>query len=96
MYSEWTFVNAFPEEQVQQLASQLSLPPIIARILLNRGIESLEDARFFFRAGLDHLYDPFLMADMTKAVDTIQQAIEKRKKILEEITQVTQKLSRLK
>lgn len=82
MYSEWTFVNAFPEEQVQQLASQLSLPPIIARILLNRGIESLEDARFFFRAGLDHLYDPFLMADMTKAVDTIQQAIEKRKKIL--------------
>ncbi len=82
MYFEWTFVDSHPSEWVDRLASELSVPPIIAQILLNRGITSLEDAKYFFRAGLEHLHDPFLMADMQRAVERIQTAVEQKQRIL--------------
>ncbi|RMD91435.1 MAG: single-stranded-DNA-specific exonuclease RecJ, partial [Calditrichaeota bacterium] len=82
MYSQWTFVQSFPNDEVSRLADQLSVPPIIARILLNRGIETVEDAKFFFRAGLQDLHSPFLMKDMDTAVQRISQALENNESIL--------------
>ncbi|MDQ7065574.1 MAG: single-stranded-DNA-specific exonuclease RecJ, partial [candidate division KSB1 bacterium] len=82
MYFEWTFVDSHPSEWVDRLASELSVPPIIAQILLNRGITSLDDAKYFFRAGLEHLHDPFLMADMDLAVERIREAVEQKQRIL--------------
>ncbi|RMF68817.1 MAG: single-stranded-DNA-specific exonuclease RecJ, partial [Calditrichaeota bacterium] len=82
MYIEWMFVDSHPQDAIQQLAEELSLPPIIAKILFHRGITSLEDARYFFRAGLESLHDPFLMADMPAAVDRIEEAVQKGERIL--------------
>lgn len=82
MENKWTITHAVSEEAVARLASQLSLPKILARVLLNRGIETFDDARNYFRAGLEGLYDPFLMADMDKAVACTLDALRNKKKIL--------------
>lgn len=82
MELQWITENTFPEETISALANQLNLPPILARILYNRGIETFDDAKIFFRAGIESLHDPFLMADMEAAVDCVISALEAKKKVL--------------
>lgn len=82
MHTSWKISNAFSDETVTHLASQLSIPKIFSRVLLNRGIETFDDAKNYFRADLDDLYDPFLMADMDKAVECAIDALQSKKKIL--------------
>ena len=64
------------------LASELAIPPLVARLLVGRGIEDPGAADRFLNPRLDHLHDPFLMADMGKAVERLRQAIAEREKIL--------------
>lgn len=72
-----------PEEQkVKELQSALSIQESLCRILVNRGIESFDEAREFFNPSLSGLHDPWLMKDMDKAVARIQSAISKKEKIL--------------
>ena len=54
----------------------------MAILLLNRGIETFEQAKLFFRPSLDHLHNPYLMKDMDKAVTRIELAIKNNEKIL--------------
>lgn len=70
------------EERVQLLEQQLRIHPILCRILVQRGIETLETAQQYFRPQLDHLHDPWLMKDMDKAVSRIMQAFQAEEKIL--------------
>ena len=49
---------------------------------LQRGIETYEEAKTFFRPSFDDLHDPFLMKDMDKAVKRIEKAIDKGENIL--------------
>ena len=51
-------------------------------MLVQRGIETYEDAKAFFRPELDKLHDPFLMRDMDKAINRITTAIERNERIL--------------
>jgi single-stranded-DNA-specific exonuclease len=51
-------------------------------MLIHRGITNYDDAKYFFRPDLRHLHDPFLMADMEKAIERIEAAIAKEEKIL--------------
>lgn len=69
-------------ESTAQLQRELNIHPIICKILLQRGIDSLAKARSFFRPSLEELHDPFLMKDMHNAVQRILAAIEKKEKIL--------------
>jgi single-stranded-DNA-specific exonuclease len=78
----WLFPEENDQTQIRELAVSLNVPLIVARILLNRGISSFEEAKLFLRPSLDHLHDPFLMRDMGSAVDRIHQAIEKRQNIM--------------
>ena len=55
---------------------------IVAALLLQRGIETYEDAKTFFRPSLEDLHDPFLMKDMDKAVERIEAAIANNENIL--------------
>ncbi|MDQ3536031.1 MAG: DHH family phosphoesterase, partial [Bacteroidota bacterium] len=64
------------------LSSELNINETLSIILLQRNIRTYEEARTFFRPSLDCLHDPFLMKDMDKAVDRLQQAIDKQEKIL--------------
>ncbi|MCD6166364.1 single-stranded-DNA-specific exonuclease RecJ [candidate division KSB1 bacterium] len=69
-------------QQVKNLAEQLRVPPIIGQILLNRGINSFDKAKEFFRPNLQYLHDPFLMMDMEKAVERLAVAIKQKQRIV--------------
>jgi single-stranded-DNA-specific exonuclease len=64
------------------LARELDLLPLVARLLVSRGLGEPEAAGRFLCPRLDQLHDPFLMADMGAAVARLRQAIERREKIL--------------
>ncbi len=82
MNLRWVQQNDIEKEQIDNYAKLLNIPPIIAKILLSRGIDTYEKARLFFRGKMENLYDPFLLSDMTKAVDRIIRAIKQNKRIL--------------
>jgi single-stranded-DNA-specific exonuclease len=71
-----------PHPAAAELASALGLPPEIARVLTNRGIETVEAARTFLYGGLEDLHDPFLMKGMEAAVARIRRATARGEKIL--------------
>ncbi|RXG24270.1 single-stranded-DNA-specific exonuclease RecJ [Leeuwenhoekiella aequorea] len=64
------------------LAEQLNIPIKIATLLVQRGIDTFDKARQFFRPSLEDLHDPFLMKDMDKAVSRINTAFEREENIL--------------
>jgi len=53
-----------------------------SKLLVQRGINTYEEARVFFRPKLSDLHDPFLMKDMDKAVERLSYAIKNNEKIL--------------
>lgn len=69
-------------EQVDYLAKELSLHPTVARLLVQRGITDVEQAKRFLTPSLDHLHDPFLLDGMKEAVERIRQALKQKEKIL--------------
>lgn len=82
MNPQWEFIETVPAAAVAELARELNVPPIIARIMLNRGIDSPHNARQFFNLTLQQLHDPFLMADMQIAVERLARALERKERIL--------------
>lgn len=77
----WNFLPA-AEEKVNALIESLKVHPVLCRILVQRGLESFDHAKQFFRPLLSHLHDPWLMKDMDKAVDRLLTAIKSGEKIL--------------
>ena len=71
----WTYKPKPTPEKISTLVESLNISPMIAELLVSRGIETFEQARLFFRPTLADLHDPFLMKDMEKAVARIEQAI---------------------
>jgi len=70
------------KEQAVQLAEGLNVSPLVATLLIERGIETLEAGeRFLHKVEVD-FYDPFLLAGMELAVERIQTAIKNKEKIL--------------
>ena len=69
-------------ETVARLSSELGIDPVLARLLVQRGIGTFQEARAFFRPSLDNLHDPFLMKDMDKAVERVEAAVRSGEKIL--------------
>lgn len=78
----WTLKPKPPEDKIKHLAQALNVEDFVATLLIQRGIETFEAARDFFRPSLEHLHDPFLMKDMDKAVARIELAIENQENIL--------------
>lgn len=78
----WTLKARPEEEAVNHLSEAIKVSPLIATLLLQRGVRTYEDALRFFRPQLQHLHDPFLMKDMHRAVTRINEAIEKGQNIL--------------
>jgi single-stranded-DNA-specific exonuclease len=66
----------------QQLCSVLAIPPVVANLLINRGITNPDEARHFLFGGFQDLHEPFFLKDMEKAVNRIQQAIDGQEKIM--------------
>src|SRR3990172_2448471 len=69
------------DEAASMLARELKISPAIALVLVIGGIDDLEGAQRFLRPSLDHLHDPFKLADMAPAVERILAAIERKERI---------------
>jgi single-stranded-DNA-specific exonuclease len=78
----WKIKDKADAEKVNELSQSLDIDPILGNLLVQRGIDSFDKAKKFFRPSLDDLHDPFLMKDMQKAVLRIEKAIEEAENIL--------------
>ncbi|NQV71856.1 single-stranded-DNA-specific exonuclease RecJ [bacterium] len=78
----WQLKPLEEETVVGELQVSLNnLPFPLARALALRGVDSTNLAKAFFRSGTEELHDPYLMKDMTKAVDRIVLALDKKESI---------------
>jgi single-stranded-DNA-specific exonuclease len=75
-------INSADHDKADLLHKELKIHPVLCNILIQRGIETYDAAKDFFRPQLSHLHDPFLMKDMDKAVDRILHAFSINEKIL--------------
>ena len=67
---------------VAELAAALGVSPVLANLLVQRGIADADAARGFFNPQLSDLHDPFLMKDMERAVERIGRAVRDGEKIM--------------
>ncbi len=81
MQKRWSIQSA-DTEKVKALQDALKVHPVLCKILVQRGIETFESAKQFFRPQLTALHSPWLMKDMEKAVERIITAINNNEKIL--------------
>ncbi|MCS6777258.1 MAG: single-stranded-DNA-specific exonuclease RecJ [Chloroherpetonaceae bacterium] len=66
----------------ERLISELALSPIVARLLVQRGVTSLEEADRFLHPSLAQLHDPMLLPDAEAACERLKQALHRKEKIL--------------
>lgn len=78
----WTLKPKPELSKLEDLKQALQVDDIVATLLLQRGIDTYEAAKTFFRPSFEDLYDPFLMKDMDKAVARIEKAIDHGEPIL--------------
>lgn len=64
------------------IAHKVGISPLLAQVLINRGVASAEEARLFLHGGISDLYSPFLLPDMEKAVRRLHRALERDEKIV--------------
>lgn len=69
-------------KKAEELGSELNVSPVVCKLLLDRGIDTVEKARKFFRPQLTDLHDPFLFRDMDKAVDRLNEALGRKERIM--------------
>ncbi|WP_434037159.1 single-stranded-DNA-specific exonuclease RecJ [Formosa sp. 4Alg 33] len=78
----WTIKPKPESHKVKTLQEALHVDELTASLLIQRGIETFDEAKSFFRPDLSELHDPFLMKDMDKAVVRIEQALEAGENIM--------------
>ncbi|WP_346858654.1 single-stranded-DNA-specific exonuclease RecJ [uncultured Draconibacterium sp.] len=78
----WNLKKQGDQNEVKHLSAALNVNMVIARLLVQRGIKTYNEAKAFFRPRLSDLHDPFLMKDMDKAVDRLNIAVEKQEKVI--------------
>ena len=78
----WTIKPKPDPSKVARLSKELAVDSTTSFLLAQRGIETFEEAKNFFRPDLSDLHDPFLMKDMEKAVSRIEEAVENQENIL--------------
>lgn len=82
MEKKWIYKEDPSEQLVEDLSKSINISPFLAKVLIQRGIETFDSAKEFFRPSLKKLHDPFLMKDMDKAVNRLCEAVFQKEKIL--------------
>lgn len=84
MTYQWNIASLSEEEEVLavHLAQELNLTPTVGRLLVQRGIRSIDDANDYFHPSLSKLHDPFLMRDMDRAVNRLNKAVGNKERIM--------------
>ncbi|MCQ2178053.1 MAG: single-stranded-DNA-specific exonuclease RecJ [Bacteroidales bacterium] len=79
---KWILREPAAPEKVERLSTEVGIDRVLSELLVQRGVETFEQARSFFRPDLANLHDPFLMKDMEEAVNRLHKAVEGGEKIL--------------
>ena len=79
---KWILNSQGNDEKTLSLSRQLDVSAVISNLLVQRGIDTVEKANRFFNPKLTELHSPFLMKDMDKAVERLEQAIRDKEKIM--------------
>ena len=84
MNHKWNYQPPTQEliEAAKALGKEIGISPILAKLLLERGITSAADAKRFFHPQLSELHDPFLMKDMDIAVERLNKAMGRKERVL--------------
>ena len=84
MNFKWNYEPPTPERQqaAKELGEKIGMSPILADLLIQRGIKTESAAKRFFRPMLNELIDPFLMNDMDVAVDRLNDAMGRKERIM--------------
>lgn len=84
MQFKWNYEQPTPERQkaAKELGEKIGMSPILANLLIQRGIKTESAAKRFFRPMLNELIDPFLMNDMDVAVDRLNDAMGRKERIM--------------
>ena len=81
MEKRWNILNG-DAAKIELLQQSLKIHPVLCKILVQRGFETFNQAKDFFRPLLTSLHDPWLMKDMDKAVERIITAVNVNEKVL--------------
>ena len=84
MHFNWNYKQPTPEEErsAEEFGARLGISPVMAHILLRRGIKTESAAKRFFRPQLNDLINPFIMKDMDVAVDRLNDAMGRKERIM--------------
>lgn len=82
MNYNWKLLGQSDPAAISVLAKVLEVKPIVAQLLLQRGLDTPEKARMFFSSSLQDQHDSFLIDGMEKAVQRVLNALERNEKIL--------------
>jgi len=75
-------IKSVDEQLAARIAAEAHVSPLVARLLVGRGVGNADAAREFLDPKIDHLHPPYLMKGMREAVACIQQAVTNRERIL--------------
>lgn len=79
---KWVLKQVVDQEKLNHLKNTLNISPILCQLLINRGIDTFDKAKTFFRPDLKDLHSPFLMKDMEKAIECITHHLNHQNKIM--------------
>ena len=84
MNYKWNYEapDAATAEAEAELANALGIHATLGKLLFDRVITTVQQARHFFRPQLSELHDPFLMDDMQTAVDRLNKAMGRKERIM--------------
>jgi single-stranded-DNA-specific exonuclease len=80
MNRQWLVSRTNPEF-LKYLSNKTSISPVLAQVLVNRGIKDADSIKEFLYPSLQNLHDPFLMPDMQKAVERLKKALDRNETI---------------
>ncbi|MDR2936265.1 MAG: single-stranded-DNA-specific exonuclease RecJ [Rikenellaceae bacterium] len=79
---KWVLREQADPAAVEHLAAELGIAPVLANLLIQRGISTFREATQFFNPRLELLHNPFLMKDMERAVRRVDKAVAENHKIM--------------
>ena len=84
MIAKWNYQPLTPDEKdkVEKMLPECGGDPVVAELLLRRGVTTPEAAKSFFTPSIADLHDPFLMPDMEKAVNRLNKAMGAKERIM--------------
>lgn len=82
--TKWNYSPQSPDglQAAKELGDKIGMSPVLANLLIRRGIKTESAAKRFFRPMLNELIDPFLMNDMDMAVDRLNDAMGRKERIM--------------